>query len=107
MNTSYLRYGYGEKTGKPPQVVVWPDDHRVQVALDIALEKKWPFVAHIEFAAIGADRALFMYKFEELLRKHLDHPTVLMHMGELNAKEVRRLIAPKPRGYPVFVFLIR
>jgi predicted TIM-barrel fold metal-dependent hydrolase len=84
--------GSWEKTGKPPQVVVWPDDPRVQVALDITLEKKWPFVAHIEFATIGVDRALFMDKFEQLLRKNIDHPIVLMHMGELNAKEVRRLI---------------
>lgn len=84
--------GSGGKTGKPPQIVVWPDDPRVKVALDLASEKKWPFVSHIEFAAIGADRALFMDKFEELLRKHSDQPIVLMHMGELDAKEVRRLI---------------
>ena len=83
--------GSGKK-GKPPQIVVLPDDLRVRVALDKAIEKNWPFVAHIEFAAIGTDRAVFMKKFEDLLRRNLKHPFVLMHMGELDAKEVRRLI---------------
>jgi hypothetical protein len=83
--------GSGKK-GKPPQVVVPPDDPRVQVALGKAIDKGWPFVAHIEFDAIGADRDVFMKKFEDLLQRHLDHPFVLMHMGELDAKQVRRLI---------------
>jgi predicted TIM-barrel fold metal-dependent hydrolase len=83
--------GSGKK-GKPPQVVIPPDDPRVQVALSIAIEKGWPFVAHIEFAAIGADRDVFMKKFQDLLQRHPNHPFVLMHMGELDAKEVRRLL---------------
>ncbi len=80
------------KKGKPPQVVVHPDDERVQVALRAAIQRKWPFIAHIEFAAAGADRDVFMTKFENLLRQHTDHPFVLIHMGELEAKDVRRLI---------------
>ena len=80
------------KKGKPPQVVVPPDDPRVKIALAKAIEKNWPFIAHIEFAAAGADKDLFMAKFEDMLRQHPDHPVVLMHMGELDAKDVRRLI---------------
>ena len=91
-NAPNVERGPGKKPGKPPQVVVPPDDPRVQVALDKAIEKKWPFVAHIEFAASGADRAPFMKKFEALLKKHPNHPFVLMHMGELNDEAVRRLI---------------
>lgn len=80
------------RSGKPPQVVVYPDDPRVQVALSKAKQKGWPFVVHIEFAAIGEDRGMFMDKFEDLLRTHSDHPFVLMHMGQLDSKEVRRLL---------------
>lgn len=40
----------------------------------------------------GADRDLFMEKFEGMIRQHHDHPIVLMHMGELDAEDVRRLI---------------
>lgn len=80
------------KRGKPPQVVVPPDDPRVEVALAKAIEKNWPFIAHIEFAAAGADRDLFMAKFENVLRQHAHHPFVLMHMGQLDAKSVQGLI---------------
>ncbi|UCH23922.1 MAG: amidohydrolase family protein [Deltaproteobacteria bacterium] len=83
--------GSGKK-GKPPQVVVPPDDPRIQVALNKVREKGWPFVAHIEFAAIGESKNFFMKKFENLLRKNTDHPFVLMHMGELDTTEARRLI---------------
>lgn len=77
---------------KAPEVVVPPDDERVQVALRAALERGWPFVAHIEFAAAGPDREVFMRQLEALLGRHPDHPFALIHMGQLEANEVRRLI---------------
>lgn len=79
-------------SGAPPQVIVSPDDARVHLALGAAKRKRWPLVVHIEFAAMGDDRDSFMNRFERLLRGHPDHPFVLMHMGQLDAKEVRRLI---------------
>ncbi len=84
---------------KAPEVVVPPDDQRVQVALRAALERGWPFVAHIEFAAAGPDRDIFMGKFEALLGQHPDHPFALIHMGQLEAKEVRRLIEAHANVY--------
>lgn len=81
------------KMGKPPKVVVPPDDPRVQIALSKAIEKRWPFIAHIEFAAAGANYDVFMAKFEELLRGNIKHPFVLIHMGELQVDEARRLVS--------------
>jgi len=77
---------------KAPEAVVHPDDERVQVALTAAIERGWPFVAHIEFSAAGSDSDLFMEKFEVQLRQHTNHPFVLIHMGQLEANEVRQLI---------------
>lgn len=86
-----VKFGSG-KVGKPPQVVVPSDDPRIQIALAKAIKMNWPFVAHIEFAAAGIEKDEFMRKFEDLLRENPDHPFVLMHMGELQAVEVQRLI---------------
>ncbi|MCH9051108.1 MAG: amidohydrolase family protein [Proteobacteria bacterium] len=77
---------------KAPEVVVHPQDERVQVALGAAIERRWPFIVHIEFAAAGSDRDAFMAEFEALLTRHPDHPFALIHMGQLEAKDVRRLI---------------
>jgi len=85
---------YHHTQNKPiaPQVVFPPDSPKVGIALKTAARKGWPFIAHIEFAAIGPDREKFMSGFEALLNAHRDHPFVLIHMGELEAEDVRRLI---------------
>lgn len=77
---------------KAPEVVVHPEDERVQVALRAAIERGWPFIIHIEFAGAGSDRDGFMAEFEALLARHPEHPFALIHMGQLEAKDVRRLI---------------
>lgn len=77
---------------KAPEVVVHPQDERVQVALRAAIERGWPFIIHIEFAGAGSDSDAFMAEFEALLARHPDHPFALIHMGQLEAKDVRRLI---------------
>ncbi len=78
------------------EYVIYPDDKRVQVALNYAIERNWPFTVHIEFAAAGTLRDQFMNKFEALLAQHPDHPFVLVHMGELDYVDVRRLIETHP-----------
>jgi len=75
-----------------PQVAVPPGDPRVAAVLSLARQRTWPFVAHIEFASIGADRDAYMRGFEDLLRGNPGHPFVLIHMGQLGPAEVRRLI---------------
>lgn len=87
---------HAQKGDKAPQVIVSPDDKRVQTALKAALERKWPFVVHIEFAAAGGDRDSFMAKFETLLRQYPGHPFLLIHMGQLPADEAGRLIEKFP-----------
>jgi len=84
---------HAQKGSKAPEVIVYPDDQRVQAALTAAIENGWPFVIHIEFQSLrGEKRQEFMEKMEELLRAHSRHPFALNHMGQLNAKEVHRLI---------------
>jgi len=77
---------------RAPQVIVYPDDERVLVALKYAMKKKWPFVAHIEFKRAGPLRDEFMKRFEALLTRYPKHPFVLIHMGQLDHISVRRLI---------------
>lgn len=83
------------KKGKviAPEVAFPPDNEKVQAALAVTLEKGWPFIAHIEFASLGAKRDSYMAKFEAMLDAHPDHPFVLIHMGQLDSGEVARLIA--------------
>lgn len=83
---------HAQKGKRAPKWVVHPDQQQVQVALKAALQRKWPFVVHIEFAAAGDDREVFMSKLEGLLTGHPEHPFVLIHMGQLPARDARRLI---------------
>ncbi len=87
---------YAPKADKTPLLVVYPDDERVQAALNYAIQKKWPFVVSIEFASAGALRDDFMTKFEALLVQNPKHPFVVNHMGQLDHIEVRRLIEAHP-----------
>jgi len=92
---------HAQKGEKAPLVVVYPDDERVLAALNYALDKKWPFIAHIEFAAAGAQRDEFMAKFEALLVQYPEHLFVLIHMGQLSHAGVRQMI----EAYPNICFI--
>jgi len=84
---------HAQKGNKAPEVIVYPDDKRVQAALNAAIEKGWPFVIHIEFLSLkGEKRQRFMAGMEKMLKAHPDHPFALNHLGQLHAAEVRRLI---------------
>lgn len=84
---------HAQKGDKAPEVVVHPQDERVQAALDAAIENGWPFIIHIEFKSLrGKKRRQFMAEMEEMLERHPGHPFALNHMGQLDAAEVRRLI---------------
>jgi len=93
---------HAEKTNRKGKTiapeVAFPLRHeKVAIALDVALKKGWPFIAHIEFASLGAaDRDLYMHELEGLLRAHPRHPFLLIHMGQLGSGEVQRLIAAHP-----------
>ena len=86
------KFHHKETEAIAPEVVLPPDHTKVKLALKKAIKGGWPFIAHIEFAAIGPKREQFMSKFEALLRDYPDHPIVLNHVGQLEAGDVSRLI---------------
>lgn len=84
---------HAQKGDKAPEVIVYPDDERVQAALDGAMAAGWPFVMHIEFKSLDdADRRQFMEGMERLLAQHPQQPFILNHMGQLDAGDVLGLI---------------
>jgi len=90
---------HAQKGYKAPQVVVQPDDVRVKTALHAALEKRWPFIAHIEFEAAGPERAMFEAKFARMLKEYPTHPFVLIHMGQLRCAEAHQFLKEHPNLY--------
>ena len=87
---------HAQKGDKAPEVVIRIGEPQVQAALRAALERKWPFITHIEFAAAEFDRDEFMADLEGLMRRYPKHPFALIHMGQLEAGEAGRLIAAHP-----------
>ncbi|MBI2989335.1 MAG: amidohydrolase family protein [Deltaproteobacteria bacterium] len=94
-----LMYHTAKRGGEDPEVIVHPHDDRVQRALGLTLSENWPFIVHIEFAAASKKKLNnqnladhLMEELEQLLEEHPDHPFVLIHMGQLQSDEVRRLI---------------
>lgn len=84
---------HAQKGNKAPEVKIKLNDKRVQTALAVARENGWPFVIHIEFASLGKKkRRSFMSRMEKLLRQYPKQVFVLIHMGQLDASEVGRLI---------------
>ena len=91
---------HARKGNKAPEVKVLPSDKRVQAALGVAKENHWPFVAHIEFAALsGNARKEFMQQFIALLERNRDVPIVLMHVGQLQATEAGALLGQHSNLY--------
>ena len=84
---------HAQKGRRYPEIIVFPNDDRVQTALRYAVEKGWPFVVHIEFASRSIpDRTKFMGQLEAVLDRYPNHPFAMAHMGQLNASEVLPLI---------------
>ncbi len=91
-----LLYHARKGSGAPEQKQM-PSSAATRSALALAREMGWPFVMHIEFAALPEDRAKqYMEETEELLSSNPDHNFVLIHMGQLPAKEVERLLSKYP-----------
>jgi len=82
----------GLEQERAPEVIVYPDDKRVLTAFQIAKEKNWPFIVHIEFRRAGSLADEFMTRLEALLDKYPAYPFVLIHMGQLDHSEVQRLL---------------
>jgi predicted TIM-barrel fold metal-dependent hydrolase len=90
---SELLMYHAQKGLKAPEVVAYPNDKRVQAALALARKNEWPLVLHIEFASVSEGAKIrFMEQLEAMLTQNPDHPFVMIHMGQLRAADVRRLI---------------
>ena len=84
---------HSQKGEKAPEVMVYPDDPRVEFALHTAIEHNWPFVIHIEFASLqGKQRQKFMQGMKTLLAENPQHAIVLNHLGQLRAGELAPLL---------------
>ena len=92
---------HAKKGNKAPEWNIPPDAQQVQAALKGALKKSWPFIIHIEFAA-SRSAETFMTKMEAMLDQHPKHPFALIHMGQLEADEAKRLLGKHPN----FHFLV-
>lgn len=90
---------HAQKGNKAPEINVSLDSPQVQMLLNVAIEKRWPFIAHYEFRASGSDKSNMMASFETVARTHPDHPFMLIHMGQLDVDEVKRLIAAHGNVY--------
>jgi predicted TIM-barrel fold metal-dependent hydrolase len=84
---------HAQKGDKAPEVMVYPDDPRVEFALNAAIDHNWPFVIHIEFASLqGKQRQQFMQGMKTLLAENSQHPILLNHLGQLSASELAPLL---------------
>jgi len=91
---------HAKKGKKAPEYRILPREKAVVAALKHAKRQNWPFVIHIEFAALsGPDRQAFMQAMEELLKKHPRVNFVLTHMGQLAPDECLRLISEHDNLY--------
>lgn len=90
----------GAAENRALETIIYPSDPRVQSALQLAIEQKWPLVVHIEFSSPSIrDRTRFMRELEGMLDAHAEEPFVLTHMGQLRSAEVQRLIEAHPNIY--------
>ncbi|MDP7503354.1 MAG: amidohydrolase family protein [Nitrospinota bacterium] len=88
-----LMWHSGCPKDKCPSVLVRSGDKRVRVALKATLAKGWPFIAHIEFGSLsGSLRDDFMGDLKGMLDANPEHPFALIHMGQLEHGDARKLI---------------
>ena len=86
--------------GKFQEIRVGFDDELVLAAFEQAKSRGWPFIVHIEFASLSADgRKAYMDQLEAFLRHNPDHPFAMIHMGQLQAGPVGRLLAAHANLY--------
>lgn len=79
--------------GKYQHVKTDFDDPQVRAAFDEAKRRAWPFIIHIEFAALSQEeKEPYFGKLARFLRNNPDHPFVMIYMGQLEEPDVRPLL---------------
>lgn len=69
------------------------DDPQVRAAFDAAKQRAWPFIIHVEFAALSKEeKESYLGKLARFLRNYPDHPFLMIHMGQLEEPDVRTLL---------------
>jgi hypothetical protein len=71
----------------------------VRTLVDIARRQNWPMIPHVEFTAAGVKRRELMKQFENLLAANRDVLFGLIHLGQLDEPEARRLIVTHPNVF--------
>ncbi|HLC27356.1 MAG TPA: amidohydrolase family protein [bacterium] len=71
----------------------------VRELVDVARRRNWPMIPHIEFASAGAKGPELMKQFEALLASNRDVSFGLIHRGQLDEGEARRLIGIHPNVF--------
>lgn len=80
--------------GRAYHVKVDFDDSMVQAALQLAKNKGWPFLIHLEFPALSTgEQQAYLDKLSRFLTATAPQPVVLMHMGLLEEPLLRPLLA--------------
>ncbi len=83
-----------DSKGRFQEILIDMEDDLVQAAFRAARTKGWPFIIHIEFNALdGAGYNSYMGQLEKFLKKNPTHPMIMIHMAQLEAGPVRRLLA--------------
>lgn len=91
---------HAQKGNKAGEVIVYPRDRRVKVALAAARSQHWPLVVHIEFAALnGKRKRKFLQQLQAMLKNNPKHAFVLIHLGQLKADEAKPLLQQHPNLY--------
>ncbi|MBT3917316.1 MAG: amidohydrolase family protein [Rhodospirillaceae bacterium] len=78
------------------KAVIEPDDERVAAMVEAARKFKWPYIVHIEFAAMGWDKRDYMAKLEKLFKKNQDVQFGMIHLGQLEVPDVALLLPKHP-----------
>lgn len=90
---------HAAKGNKAPEWTVRPTDKQAEYLLKVARENGWPLVTHIEFAALEWGKKAWMKRLETLLSENRDLAFPMIHMGQLEANDVERLLVAHPNIY--------
>lgn len=82
-----------------PGLKISLDDPRITAGIGVARARGWPLILHIEFGDLGSQAPGYMRQLEKLLAGHPSLKVGLIHMGQLEAGEVARLIAAHPNVF--------
>lgn len=78
------------------KAVMDPADPRVTMMLEASRQKGIPFIAHVEFGAMGRNKSDYLEKFQTFLAANRDVPVGMIHMGQLDSDDAARLLPRHP-----------